>query len=386
MKSNEKRLTPTIFPYVVPYLINELKFLDILELSLLSKQSFKVIRNLITYHSKELKIVLGRYDQLKLYIQLSFIYSLSYSNYQFKLIQYKDIEYINLNKGNFNCHIPFSSDFHDHHVLIENNNHYKQYLLSHCPKLKHIHWDDININLLKSTEKSIDYTDNGFISYHCLILTIDFNNLPYSNTNECESLKFINTHTLQTQDVFSFKFIENFKPNILIINDINIGLLYNNIFKLNHSNLEILKCFRNIIGSSFLIESTINNLKQYKTKGIQKEEEEHSSLINGLKSFHINTICDHSNNTSSIKYDNCNTSNYFIEFKKEIQLIKELLINQTNYYIKLKKLKINFSFEPLINSNNDDTNQYINEVNSFKKYIDSIKSFNFNIIIKIKYK
>ncbi|KAN0040789.1 hypothetical protein ACTFIV_003325 [Dictyostelium citrinum] len=384
MKSNEKQLTPTIFPYVVPYLINELKFLDILELSLLSKQSFKVIRNLITHHSKELKIVLGRYDQLKLYIQLSFIYSLSYSNYQFKLIQYKDIEYINLKKGNFNCHIPFSSDFHDHHVLIENNNHYKQYLLSHCPKLKHIHWDDININLLKSTEKSIDYTENGFISYHCLILTIDFNNLPYSNTNEYESLKFINTHTLQTQDVFSFKFIENFKPNKLIINDINIGLLYNNIFKLNHSNLEILKCFRNIIGTSFLIESTINNLKKYKIKEIQKEEEEeeeeeeeHSLLINGLKSFHINT---------SIKYDSFKNSNYFIEFKKEIQLIKELLINQTNNYLKLKKLKINFIFGPLINSNNDDNNQYINEVNSFKKYIDSINSFNFNIIIKIKYK
>ncbi|KAM9973943.1 hypothetical protein ACTFIW_007605 [Dictyostelium discoideum] len=356
MKSNGKQLTSTIFPYVAPYLINELNFLEILELSLLSKQNFKIIRNLITYESKELNIVLGRFDQLKLYIQLSFIYNLSYSNYEFKLIQYKDIEYINLKRGN----IKIENNNNDY-ILENSNNNYKDYLLSHCPKLKHIHWI-MDISILKSTigGLTIDYTDNGFTSFDRLILNIDFNNLPYSNTNEIESLQFINTHTLQTENVFNFNFINNFKPRKLIIHDENIGLLYNNIFKLNNLNLKKLKCFRNIIGSSILINSIFNFLNQQ----IQQVQQEHYSSITSLKSIHINTT-------------SINTTN-FIEFKNEIQLIKELIKNQThnnnNKTLNYLKLKITFN----------NNNQYINEINSFKNFIDLINNFNFNIIIKIK--
>ncbi|KAK5581654.1 hypothetical protein RB653_001691 [Dictyostelium firmibasis] len=366
--SDEKQpLAPIIFPYVAPYLIYKLKFLNILELSLLSKQCFKVIRNLITNNSKELKIVLGDYQQLKEYIQLSFIYSLSYSNYEFKLIQYKDIEYISLFKN-------FSGQYYYSHVInVDENNDCKEYLLSYCPKLKNIHWK-VGVLFLKFTENLIDYTDNGLFSFDCLTIIIDIKSLPYSDSNEKISLQYINTHTLQTENVFTFKFIENYNPRKLIINDDNVNLFYDNIFKLPTLKLEKLEFKRYIVGSSSLLEYCLKCLND---NNINNQP----INISNLKSLHFDIIC---------QLNDDNDQNYNTSLTKEIQSIKQIILKQinnkrnNNKTSNLKKLKITFNFTFLKEHNNN--NQYLNELITFKNFIDSINHYDYLIVIIIKIK
>ncbi|KAN0023803.1 hypothetical protein ACTFIV_008190 [Dictyostelium citrinum] len=219
-----KILNHFIFKDVSKFLANKSTFNEILEYALLSKQSFEIFRNIISYNGNICSIVFP-FPSLKQYAYNSF-YNLKRNNtstYKFKLIQNKETEYLSLSITN--------------KQQLKQLNKTKSYLKLVFPKLKKVNIINkvkTNFHLSKYDDDDddeegpsydedhngsfefFDDTYNGFFTYERVSINWDIHRLPFSTKDEITKIE--STLFQAMFYPFSFKGIEKLKPRKVYLN------------------------------------------------------------------------------------------------------------------------------------------------------------------------
>ncbi|KAN0019153.1 hypothetical protein ACTFIU_002355 [Dictyostelium citrinum] len=217
-----KTLNHFIFKDVSKFLANKSTFNEILEYALLSKQSFEIFRNILSYNGNICSIVLP-FHSLKQYAFNSF-YNLkrnTTSTYKFKLIQNKETEYLSLSITN--------------KQQLKQLNKTKSYLKLVFPKLKKVNIINkvkTNFHLSKYDDDDdegqsydeehngsfefFDDTYNGFYTYERVSINWDIHRLPFSTKDEITNIE--STLFQAMFYPFSFKGIEKLKPRKVYLN------------------------------------------------------------------------------------------------------------------------------------------------------------------------
>ncbi|EGC30448.1 hypothetical protein DICPUDRAFT_157824 [Dictyostelium purpureum] len=178
MEINTK-LNSLIFNEILPYLSYNNSYSRILELSLISKQSFQIIQNLIT-HKHIIK--LDPNDLIK-----SIKKSKENNNYELFLIKYKELESFHyISKGYSNKSLKKI----------------KSELLEQCGQLKKVIFNSVHINFME-----INPTCDQFYEFRGLHLLWDLEDLPCSDAAE---LELVEDEDEYYEFEFSFKFLSRY--------------------------------------------------------------------------------------------------------------------------------------------------------------------------------
>ncbi|EGC30542.1 hypothetical protein DICPUDRAFT_83543 [Dictyostelium purpureum] len=170
------KLNSLVFNEVLPYLSYNNKYKRILELSLISKQSFQIIQNLLT-HKHIIKI------EPNILIN-SIKKSKENNNYELFLIKYKELESIHFN----HCNIYSTKRLKK----------IKSELLEQCKQLKKVIFDYVSVDTMDGNP-----TCDNFYEYRVLILFWNIQRPPFSNETE---------YPLDPEYRYSFEFLSRY-PN-----------------------------------------------------------------------------------------------------------------------------------------------------------------------------
>ncbi|KAN0025803.1 hypothetical protein ACTFIU_000066 [Dictyostelium citrinum] len=306
--TSKKLLNFLVFHDVLSHLIYKMKFEQLLELSLVSKTTFSLIRSQLSYNFKYNKFNLGSYVGVRNYILGTIAKEANDPYiYECKLLPFRDMEYM-----------AIEFDYDEHKNDIYNDSHgyifrqtkkFKKVLGSTCSNLKKVHLlmsicahfitaQDIDlerklnqtnpppsiVDVFKKRRKMgliRDYTHNGFFTYESLVLNLNMSSIPISDEKEFNDHRlFRQVQQQQLQQLqqqqeqqqspigfnFSFNLINRYQPRIIIIRYIpssseeqtgpqSARLVlnfsnYENIF--NFPSIEIIKLFDMPIPKSFI--------------------------------------------------------------------------------------------------------------------------------------
>ncbi|KAM9988906.1 hypothetical protein ACTFIY_004948 [Dictyostelium cf. discoideum] len=299
-RSSRKLLNMLVFNDVLEHLIVKMKFEQLLELSLVSKTTFSLIRSQLSFNFQHNKFNIGSFVGIRNYISDTLEKEVNDPHiYECKLLPFRHMEYIA---------IDFDSDQHkteiyndSHGYVFRRTKKFKKILSSTCTNLKKVHIlmnicahfltaqeMDFERKLLLNQFESLlsmdeirkkkkielvrDYTHNGFFTYETLILNLNMASIPVSDELEFSEHKFYRQQQFTLPPVgfkFSFKLIGKYQPRVVIIRYIQpsplpeeqmdavqspISILnvlnFDNIF--NFPSIEIIKLFDVHISKSFI--------------------------------------------------------------------------------------------------------------------------------------
>ncbi|EGC40271.1 hypothetical protein DICPUDRAFT_74212 [Dictyostelium purpureum] len=178
MKINTK-LNSLIFNEILPYLSYKNSYRRILELSLISKQSFQIIQNLITH-----KHIIN-FDPKNLIRSIK--KSKKNNNYELFLIRYKEME---------SFHNIWKSYSTKHLKKIKNK------LLEQCEHLKKVIFNNVNVHFMEKNP-----TCDEFYEFKGVHLYWDKGEVPCSNTDE---LDLVEDEEDYYEFEFSFEFLSRY--------------------------------------------------------------------------------------------------------------------------------------------------------------------------------
>ncbi|EGC33297.1 hypothetical protein DICPUDRAFT_98606 [Dictyostelium purpureum] len=234
LKIKNFKLNQMIFNDIIPYLIYKKKFKVLLEFSLISKQSFKIIQNIVTHQQKQLRLVLGDKSSMISYID-------NCSQYENKLIQYKEMEYLRTRDNDteldflktkylgLGSYCKFKTNWR---VYSKRNSiKFKEYILKNCPSMKKVH---LQIELLSKVfdrvdgvdQECYDYTEGGFYKFDRLWTEVWADQLPVSNGAEYDDV-WSETPVMRRLYNYSFEYINLYKPRKFTITHCDSTLIYN---------------------------------------------------------------------------------------------------------------------------------------------------------------
>ncbi|KAN0055471.1 hypothetical protein ACTA71_008583 [Dictyostelium dimigraforme] len=331
------------------FLIYKNTFQSILELSLLSKLTFKIFQNLII--SKELNQYnfFLRLKQLKIYIDKSINEKGEDINYQYKLIQYKHFESIRF---------PFLYDYPFEHMgrfeskpwsalsgeyKNDQNKETKRYLNKFCPSLRYVEVEEtiklylFNLFSCSGFFKIIRLNINWTLEHPPLSYLKD---LDQEEEKEEEEEKLIGEKSLKEDYQFfsnynySFNFLNKINPIKIYLNSV-LGDLH--IFNLNNIlNCKTIKTikFEDLFVPMDFIDNIINN-----------------KLNSNIKSFQISFHSGSSNMHRGEPPSPFNTKDFLNQF---IEILRKN-INIKNYHLKRLSVgkNLDFHYHVLSNSKND---------------------------------
>ncbi|KAM9992189.1 hypothetical protein ACTFIZ_012820 [Dictyostelium cf. discoideum] len=315
--SPKKLLNALIYNDVLKHLIVKMKFEQLLELSLVSKATFNHIRSQLTFNFQPNKFNIGSFIGVRNYILNTLDKELNHPNiYKYKLLPFREMEYIAMEFDSDQYKTDIYNDSHGY--VFRRTKKIKKLLSSACTNLKKVHLlmnicahfitaQDIERKLVfdqqeqfktlpsmvtikkkKKIELIRDYTHNGFFTYESLVLNLTISSIPVSDEQEFYQHRLFKQRPYQIDQQssttivanfnFSFKFINNYQPRILIIRYIpssedenqqipeeHLKSISNYENILNFPSIEIIKLFDMPITKSF-----IKKLFTQKTSNIKK--------------------------------------------------------------------------------------------------------------------
>ncbi|EGC38700.1 hypothetical protein DICPUDRAFT_75731 [Dictyostelium purpureum] len=225
----EVKLNPYIFNDIIPYIIyNEISFNKILDLSLLSKSTFKSFQTKIILNKK---LPLSLFEFIK-YLKIdnknnnnnnnddnnniSNTYNIKDCNiYNLKLIQYKELETIKIsslqeNKKEIDCILGINTK------NTNSNGQVKDFLTKHLVKLRKVVVDNLFIKTYPPCFSNYDYTCNNFFKVKNCYVYWDHSNPPLSHGERIYDYNGYDDYDLSSHNYY-FNFITNVKPSKLII-------------------------------------------------------------------------------------------------------------------------------------------------------------------------
>ncbi|EGC30543.1 hypothetical protein DICPUDRAFT_157723 [Dictyostelium purpureum] len=212
------KLNSLVFNEVLPYLLYNNNYKRILELSLISKQSFQIIQNLLT-HKHIIKIKPNNLIN-------SIKKSRENNKYELFLIKYKELESIHFK----HCNIYSKKKFKK----------IKSELLEQCEQLKKVIFNNTNVDTMASNP-----TYDNFYEFRGLDLYWNSEDRPWSNETELKKETLI----IDDSYIFSFEFLSRY-PNS---KKISISL----------TNCDSSMCLENLDGILKNCCSTVESIKFY---------------------------------------------------------------------------------------------------------------------------
>ncbi|EAL65935.1 cyclin-like F-box containing protein [Dictyostelium discoideum AX4] len=244
---SRKILNSLVFHDVLEHLMVKMKFEQLLELSLVSKTTFNLIRSQLSFNFQHYKFNIGSFVGVRNYISDTLEKEMDDPNiYQCKLLPFREMEYIAM---------EFDSDQHkteiyndSHGYVFRQTKKFKKLFSSTCTNLKKVHIlmnicahfitaqeidferksvsdqfkSSTSVEIKKKARMELirDYSHNGFFTYETLIFNLNMTSIPVSDEQE-----FYEHRTYKQQPFeqplpafkFSFKLINKYQPRVLII-------------------------------------------------------------------------------------------------------------------------------------------------------------------------
>ncbi|KAM9976001.1 hypothetical protein ACTFIR_009842 [Dictyostelium discoideum] len=244
---SKKILNSLVFHDILGHLMVKMKFEQLLELSLVSKATFNLIRSQLSFNFQHYKFNIGSFVGVRNYILDTLEKERDEPNiYQCKLLPFREMEYLAM---------EFDSDQHkteiyndSHGYVFRQTKKFKKLFSSSCTNLKKVHIlmnicahfitaqeidserksksdqfkssTPIGIKQKKRIELIRDYSHNGFFTYETLILNLNMTSIPVSDEQEFYEHKTYKQQPF-TQPLpgfeFSFRLINKYQPRELII-------------------------------------------------------------------------------------------------------------------------------------------------------------------------
>ncbi|EAL62231.1 hypothetical protein DDB_G0290431 [Dictyostelium discoideum AX4] len=277
INNNIITLNHFIFKDLSLFLANKSTFNEILEYALLSKKSFEIFRNILSYNGNICSIVFP-FSSLKDYAFNNF-YDLRKNNpstYKFKLIQNKETQYLSLSITNKQQQKKQMNKIKSYLKLVFPNlkkvniaNKVKTHF--HLNKFDNDDDDDDVVGggaLYQENEfEFFDDTYNGFFSYERVSIDWDIYRLPYSNNNEIkEAVSDLRGNMFYP---FSFQGVEKLRPRKVYLSSYpkHCIHLYNVDSILNYSTIRSIK-FQNTPSTPSFIKKALSlpNVKSLSLK------------------------------------------------------------------------------------------------------------------------
>ncbi|KAK5579659.1 hypothetical protein RB653_009344 [Dictyostelium firmibasis] len=286
--SNIKTLNHFIFKEVSIFLANKSTFKELLEYALISKKSFEIFRNIISYNGNICSIVFP-FSSLKDYARNSYYnqHRNNTSTYKFKLLQNKETEFLSISIKTVKLD-TMKSFLKKVFPNLKNVNIFNKYKTKyHLNKYKL----DIGDNQEEEEEEVddelhefYDDTHKGFYSFERVYIDWDINRLPFSNKNEMDDIGSNISKAMNYQ--FSFKGIEKLKPRKIYFNSAkNYGIhLYGTDSILNYTSIRTIK-FENNPSTPLFIKKALS--------------------LKNIKSLSLNLNNNSGKNGGSLEIDQC---------------------------------------------------------------------------------